>query len=213
MSASYSAVVFGKGPVAIRAASLLREDGANILLIVPSTQELSSQPTLRAWAVAEKIPVSSHSDLGSLDISADIGISVYFDRIFRQSHINRFGRLLNVHNSLLPRHRGVRPINWALRTGDLEHGVSLHEIDVGVDTGALLAQESFPINPRTDEVADVYDRCLQAADLLLTRTVRTWRSMPATPQDSTRALLHESKDDHKLGDRRYWRRSDVEFTL
>jgi methionyl-tRNA formyltransferase len=214
VSASYSAIVFGKGPVAIHAATLLREVGAHIELIVPSSVELSTQPSLRAWAVSEGIPVAATSDLDGLGpLSADLGISVFFDRIFRQRHIDQFGRLLNVHNSLLPRHRGVRPINWALRSGDTRHGVTLHEIDAGVDTGPVLAQESFRIDPATDEVADVYDRCLSAAQQLLSRTVSGWRVMHATAQEGSSATVHESKDDELLGDRRYWRRTDTKFTL
>jgi methionyl-tRNA formyltransferase len=48
---------------------------------------------------------------------------------------------LNVHTSLLPRHRGAAPIQWAILEGDTETGVTLMKMDAGLDTGAVLARE------------------------------------------------------------------------
>ena len=55
---------------------------------------------------------------------------------------------LNVHPSLLPRHRGPSPIAGAILAGDEETGVSLILMDEGMDTGPLLAQERLPIGPQ-----------------------------------------------------------------
>jgi methionyl-tRNA formyltransferase len=55
---------------------------------------------------------------------------------------------LNVHPSLLPRHRGPSPIAAAILAGDEETGVSLMLMDEGVDTGPLLAQERLPVGPQ-----------------------------------------------------------------
>ncbi len=210
VSSDYTAAVFGKGPVAIYAAELLRDNGADVKLVIPSTVELEDQPRVGVWARNNGIRVASTTRLDDIeDLAADIGLSVYFDQIFRERHIDLFGRLLNVHNSLLPRHRGVRPINWALLEGDIEHGVSLHEITAGVDTGPVLGQERFSIDSTTDEVADVYPRCLAAAQQLLDRTIPDIRTLPAIPQDDAKATVHTSRDDVLLGDRRYWRRGDT----
>ena len=54
---------------------------------------------------------------------------------------------LNVHPSLLPRHRGPSPIGGAILAGDEETGVSLILMDEGMDTGPLLAQERLTIGP------------------------------------------------------------------
>jgi len=54
---------------------------------------------------------------------------------------------LNVHPSLLPRHRGPSPIAGAILAGEVETGVSLMLLDEGMDTGPLLAQEKLPIEP------------------------------------------------------------------
>ncbi|MFZ2088717.1 MAG: methionyl-tRNA formyltransferase [Desulfobaccales bacterium] len=54
---------------------------------------------------------------------------------------------LNVHASLLPRHRGSAPINWALIRGDQETGVTIMWVTYEVDTGPLFLQEPVPIGP------------------------------------------------------------------
>jgi methionyl-tRNA formyltransferase len=61
----------------------------------------------------------------------------------------RFG-CLNVHASLLPRWRGAAPIQRALLAGDRETGVTIMQMDAGLDTGAILLQEAVPIGPKTN---------------------------------------------------------------
>lgn len=56
----------------------------------------------------------------------------------------KFGTL-NVHASLLPRHRGPAPIEWAVLSGDPETGVTIMQMDAGVDTGPILKQQRTPI--------------------------------------------------------------------
>jgi methionyl-tRNA formyltransferase len=54
---------------------------------------------------------------------------------------------INIHASLLPAYRGAAPINWAIITGGRETGVSIMQMDEGMDTGAVLLEESLPIEP------------------------------------------------------------------
>jgi methionyl-tRNA formyltransferase len=64
---------------------------------------------------------------------------------------------LNVHASLLPRWRGASPIHHAILAGDSETGISLMQMDVGLDTGPVYVQEAIPIGP--DETAEsLHDR-------------------------------------------------------
>jgi methionyl-tRNA formyltransferase len=66
--------------------------------------------------------------------------------------IPRFG-FINLHPSLLPRHRGPSPIQWALVCGDRATGVTTMQLDEGMDTGPILLQERVPIE--RDETAEV----------------------------------------------------------
>lgn len=57
-------------------------------------------------------------------------------------------RAINIHPSLLPRYRGAAPIPWAIANGDPVTGVSIQYVERRMDSGDLLAQESFPIGAR-----------------------------------------------------------------
>jgi len=80
---------------------------------------------------------------------------------------------INIHGSLLPRHRGAAPIQWAILAGDSEAGVTIMQMDVGMDTGAMLLPAAIPV---TDEetAGGLFDKLsnlggtalLQALDLL-----------------------------------------------
>ncbi len=64
--------------------------------------------------------------------------------------IPRFG-CINVHASLLPKYRGAAPINWAIASGERETGVTIMQMDVGLDTGPMLAARALEIGP--EEIA------------------------------------------------------------
>jgi methionyl-tRNA formyltransferase len=58
----------------------------------------------------------------------------------------KFG-CINIHASLLPFYRGAAPINWAIIRGETETGITVMQMDEGMDTGAILMKESIPIGP------------------------------------------------------------------
>ena len=69
---------------------------------------------------------------------------------------------LNLHYGPLPRYRGVAPIAWAIINGEIETGVSLHYIEPGIDSGAVVAAAKVPIDP-DDSGRTLYDKCTAAA--------------------------------------------------
>ncbi len=64
---------------------------------------------------------------------------------------------VNVHTSLLPRWRGAAPIQRAIQAGDDETGITIMQMDSGLDTGSILLQKKCPIS-LTDTAADLHDR-------------------------------------------------------
>ncbi|RMD90782.1 MAG: methionyl-tRNA formyltransferase [Alphaproteobacteria bacterium] len=64
---------------------------------------------------------------------------------------------LNVHASLLPRWRGAAPIQRAILAGDRETGITIMQMDAGLDTGPILLQEAVPIGPR-ETAGELHDR-------------------------------------------------------
>jgi methionyl-tRNA formyltransferase len=80
---------------------------------------------------------------------ADLGVVLAYGRILPEAVLNapKHG-CINLHASLLPRHRGAAPIQWALMNGDLETGISLMQMDAGLDTGPVYERRSIPISER-----------------------------------------------------------------
>ncbi len=83
--------------------------------------------------------------------------------------IPRLGAV-NVHASLLPRWRGAAPIQRAILAGDAETGVSIMQMEAGLDTGPVLAEARIPIGPG-DTAADLHDRLAALGARLLVETV------------------------------------------
>ena len=79
---------------------------------------------------------------------ADVMVVVAYGLILPQAVLDatRLG-CLNVHASLLPRWRGAAPIQRAIEAGDSETGITIMQMDAGLDTGAMLATASCPIGP------------------------------------------------------------------
>jgi methionyl-tRNA formyltransferase len=81
---------------------------------------------------------------------------------------------LNVHASLLPRHRGAAPINWALIRGDEETGVTIMWVTYEVDTGPLFLQKRVPIGP-DDNAGTLAARLAEAGGALLVEALAKLR--------------------------------------
>jgi len=72
--------------------------------------------------------------------------------------LERFpGRIVNVHPSLLPAFPGTHPIEDAIAAGVDSTGVTVHYVDEGVDTGAVLAQEPVPVEPRETLIERIHE--------------------------------------------------------
>jgi len=98
----------------------------------------------------------------------DLIVVAAFGQILRKDvlELPRFG-CINVHASLLPRWRGAAPINAAILAGDEETGVTIMQIDVGLDTGPMLAKRSIRLT-RNDTAGSVFQTLSTlGADLLL----------------------------------------------
>ncbi|HZQ34692.1 MAG TPA: methionyl-tRNA formyltransferase, partial [Dehalococcoidia bacterium] len=102
------------------------------------------------------------------DLRPDLIVVSAYGQILRPAVIDlpRFG-CINVHASLLPRHRGASAIAAAILAGDAETGVSIMQIDPGMDTGPVLSQRSTPVGDEdtTGVLADRLSR--MGAELLI----------------------------------------------
>ena len=77
---------------------------------------------------------------------------------------------INIHLSLLPRHRGAAPVQWAIASGDAVSGVTAIQMDQGMDSGDILGMLEEPIRPG-DTAEDLYARLTPLGGVLLVRTL------------------------------------------
>lgn len=116
---------------------------------------------------------------------------------------------INIHASLLPRWRGAAPIHRALEAGDAQTGITLMQMDAGLDTGAMIEVAHTPIDAH-DTTATLHDKLASqgAARIVDALTVleRTG-SLPATPQPAEGATYAEKIGKHEAA--LDWRRSAV----
>jgi len=90
---------------------------------------------------------------------------------------------INIHASLLPRWRGAAPIHRAIEAGDRETGITIMQMDAGLDTGPMLAMHSLPI-AATDTTASLHDKLAALGGEMIVDTLRRLEQGPlnATPQ-------------------------------
>ena len=106
---------------------------------------------------------------------------------------------INVHSSLLPKHRGSAPINWSIILGDQVTGVTTMFTDKGMDTGDILLMKETPIGKK-ENAGELSDRlAMMGADLLID-TLRELEAgtLKRIPQDHE-AATYEPKMDKELG--------------
>ena len=146
-------------------------------------------PTLRDRQAQEQLAA----------LGADVLLVVAYGLILPQPVLEstRLG-CLNVHASLLPRWRGAAPIQRAIEAGDRETGITIMQMDAGLDTGDMLASAHCPIDPRAT-AAPLHDALAELGAPLLLRVLADLPAYQreASPQDDALATyagkIHKSE--------------------
>lgn len=201
-------VFMGSPDFAVPSLDALVEARFDVKLVVtqpdrPSGQGRKLLPTAVKTAAAEhNLPVI---DFGKgqgkevtrqvLAVAPDAVVVVAFGQILREPLLSAppLG-CINVHASLLPRWRGVSPVQYSILHGDTWSGVTIMRMDEGVDTGPILSQRAVSISPE-DTAGELLDR-LAARERTCSsipcggcRTVRSNRSPRVTKAPCTRPSL------------------------
>lgn len=162
-------------------------------------QKLVASP-VKALALKKNIPVFQPIDFKSKEnieqikqFNADIMIVAAYGIILPKSilEIPKLG-CINVHASLLPRWRGAAPIHRALISGDSETGITIMQMDAGLDTGNMLLKASCPIS-NTETSSSLHDRLSLLGGQTLIEAIEGIKSNTLTPekQDNTLACYAE----------------------
>lgn len=184
-----SVAVFGKGPLAIEACTLVIESPVlELEFVVACNPEPQWCDSLTEWATTNGTPCRSLEEFSSdLRINLDLAISCYYDNLFTVEQLRTMNLGINVHNSLLPRYQGKRPVERALENGDSFTGVTLHQMDAGMDTGAVFAQSRVDIESDMN-LFDLYDQCVDRGIMLVRDFIQQYPDVHFVPQAASHTL-------------------------
>lgn len=155
-------------------------------------------PSLRKFALSKKLEVLAPEKINDPGLGVRLAearpdwmISVQYDQILREPLLKLPRHAVNLHFAPLPKCRGCFPIAWAMIEGH-DAGVSLHELDAGIDTGNLIAVRKIPVRSK-DTGETIYRRAEREGIRLFRETlmpmIRQGRLM-SFPQDNAAASYH-----------------------
>jgi len=187
----------GTPPFAATALAAIIEARHRVLLVLtqpdrPSGRGLKSQESaVKQLALEHQIPIYQPTSLKNQEaidrlqlVNADVMVVAAYGLLLPES-ILRIPLLgcLNIHASLLPRWRGAAPIQRAILAGDQETGITIMQMDQGLDTGAMLLSEAVDIQAE-DTTGDLHDRLANLGGRLIVDAMRALETgkLAATPQ-------------------------------
>ena len=157
------------------------------LVLTPSPVKAMAIENGIPYITPERLDEATIAEIASYD--CDVGICVAYGKIFPEALINSFTKgVLNVHYSLLPRHRGATPLEAALLAGDSETGVTVQKMVKALDAGDIVAQERTTIDG-TETARELRPRLIALGAELLVETLPGYLdgSITSVAQDSTEA--------------------------
>ena len=180
----------------------LHADGFDIALVLtqpdrPSGRGLKLQPSpVKSLALAHNWPVAQPRSLrldgkypddaaaarqALIDARPDVMVVAAYGLILPQWVLDlpRL-RCLNIHGSLLPRWRGAAPIHRAIEAGDAQTGITIMQMDAGLDTGDMLLTEAVSIGP-DDSTARLHDRLAALGGRMIVQALHQAEAGTLTP--------------------------------
>lgn len=180
---------FAVGPL-----KALVEAGHEIVAVVSQPDKpkgRSSQlvpPPVKAYAMTQDLPVFQPEKIKTpeaverlREYGADLFVVAAFGQILSKEILEmpKYG-CINIHASLLPKYRGAAPIQWSIIDGEQETGVTIMQMDVGLDTGDILTTKVVPIEDE-DTGESLFDKLCVAGSELLIETIPQIEAGTITP--------------------------------
>ena len=204
-------IFMGTPDFAVGALRSLAEAGHEITLVVsqpdkPKGRGHAMVPT-PVKVVAEELgipvfqPVKIREAKDVLEkTEADVCVVAAFGQIIPASilHMKKYG-CINVHASLLPKYRGAAPIQWAVIDGEKESGVTIMQMDEGLDTGDMLAKAIVPLDEK-ETGGSLFDKLSEAGGRLCVETLVKLEKGEITPEKQGESpTAYASMLDKKMG--------------
>ncbi len=187
--------------------ALIRAEGVEVVGVYTSPDRpsgrgrSSSVPPIKGHALGLGLPVYQPATLRSArahaqlaDLGPDIILVAAYGKLLPPEVLKTPPHgCLNLHPSLLPRHRGPSPVATAILEGDAVSGVTLMLLDEGMDTGPIIAQREHPLS--ASDTAETLTPALFQLGVTLLKNLGPWVSgeLAARPQEEAKATI-----THKL---------------
>lgn len=165
-------IIFAGTPeFAVPALSSLIESDHELICVYTQADRKSGRgqkitaPPVKQTALAHDIPVRQPDTLKTaeeidrlIELNADLMVVVAYGMLLPQATLDapRLG-CINIHASLLPRWRGAAPIQRAIQAGDKQTGVSIMQMELGLDTGPVICEKTLDID-KQDTSASLHDK-------------------------------------------------------
>lgn len=133
------------------------------------------------------------------ELNPDVVVVIAFGQILPQAFLDipRYG-CINIHASLLPRYRGAAPIQWAVIDGEKETGITIMQMDAGLDTGDMLKKLVIPIE-KDETGGSLHDKLMTAGGPLLLETLKEIEAGTVVAEPQTGESCYASMLDKALG--------------
>lgn len=196
-------VFMGTPDFAVPALKKLAADGHEIALVVTKPDAMKGRgnkvqaSAVKECALALSLPVSQPEKVKGNTafieqlqaLAPDAVVVIAYGKILPKEILEiPLHGCLNVHGSILPRHRGAAPIQWTILAGDEEGGVSIMQMDEGMDTGDVLAESRVPVDAHNaEELFDILS--VKGADLIAETLakIEAGEQITAVPQEDALA--------------------------
>jgi methionyl-tRNA formyltransferase len=154
-------VLMGTGPFAVPSFEALRSDGHEIACVITRPEVIAVSKKgpppspVRLWAIEHGLRHQSPESINAPDsmelvrsLRPDLLVVCDYGQILSSEALetSRLGGI-NLHGSLLPRHRGAAPVQWSILSGDTTAGVSVIHMTPGLDAGPVIQFDTTPIEP------------------------------------------------------------------
>ncbi len=201
--------LIGQAAFGEAAFNALRGAGEEIVAVSSITGTEERPDALHAAARAAGTPFFATGKLKKPDVldayaaaKPDLGVMAFVTHILPQRELDlpALGTI-QYHPSLLPRHRGISAMHWAIRAGETKTGLTIFWVDAGIDTGSILLQREAAIAP-DDTVGSLYfDKLFAPGVASLVEAVRLVREgcAPKIAQDDAQATYEPPADDANSG--------------
>ncbi len=192
----------GSGKSVIDCVKVALESNCNIFVVIDGKNKAIGSQTEKFFK-KENIQCLTTENINSAEIietlkefSPDYIFSANNFQIIRDEllKVPSYG-FLNFHNAPLPKYGGLNACSWAIVNGEKEHGITWHFVDLGVDTGDIVAQKKFPIK-ENETAIQLIMRCIDEGVNVFRELLPKILSdnLDRSPQDFKQKVFYKSKE-------------------